>query len=367
MKKIITIDCLIPHLGARGLFFIVLLFSYCHLHAMVHPGDSIISVHTSVPPVIDGNGNDVCWNNATWVDINYMWMPYNTTILTSDFSGKYKVMWNKTTNLLYFLVEITDDKFVNGYVYSKSNGSYPNFDVLEVFIDDDRPGGDHAMTNAAYAYHITGGNSTTDFDAIDIFDPTNSYNWGAGIYVNSKSHLPEFKRTNIGTKYTWEFSLKVLTSAYKPTDNSDLFKAILADGKKMGLTLAYCDNDNSAINPVRDNFIASKYETDANKDISWQNSTTFAHLTLKEYIVNGIESIEDRSASVWIDTLKQLHFKSDESWKTPKLTLIDISGRIINSQSINNEKTLDFSSFSDGFYFVVIEENNRKFSQKFIL
>lgn len=353
---------------SRVIVFILLFFSAASLQALVHPGDSIISYHTNALPAIDGVGNDACWNNATWVDINYMWIPYNTTILPLDFTGKYKVMWNKTTNLLYFLVEIIDDKFVNGYVYDKFNGSYPSFDVVEVFIDEDRPGGEHTTNNNAFAYHITSGNASSEYDAIDIYDNSpNAPNWGAGIYVNYKSHLPEFKRTNVGTKYIWEFSLKVLTSAYKPTDNSELFKATLANGKKMGLTIAYCDNDNSAIDPKRDSFIASKYQTDANQNSSWQNSTTFAHLTLKENVINGIESIEDRSATVWIDPLKQLHFKSDESWKTPMLTLMDVSGRILNSQLINNEKTIDFSSYSGGFYFVVIEENNRKFSQKIIL
>lgn len=350
------------------LIFSLFILSFVPIKAMVNPGDSIISIHTEVLPVIDGNGNDACWNNASWIDINYMWMPYNETIPAADFTGKYKIMWNKTTNMLYFLVEITDDKFVNGYVYNKSDGSYYAYDVVEVFIDEDRPGGDHAMTNAAFAYHITGGNATNDYDAIDIFDPTNSYNWGAGIYVNSKSHLPEFKRTINGTKYIWEFSLKVLTNNYKPTDNSDLFKATLLDGKKMGLTLAYCDNDNSAVNPVRDNFIASKYETQANNDMSWKNSTTFAHLTLRENAgTNAIKSVKEISAEFWINADKQLNFRLDESWNTPMLKLIDCLGRIIKIQSLENEKNIEISHLNKGLYFIVIEENNRIFSQKVIL
>ncbi len=346
--------------------FVVLFINGIGIKAMSHPGDSIISNHTIELPIIDGNGADACWNNATWVDINYMWMPYNTTIPAADFTGRYKVMWNKITNLLYFLVEITDDKFVNGYVFSKSSGSYPNYDVVEVFIDEDRPGGDHAMTNAAFAYHITGGNNTTDYDAIDIFDPTNSYNWGAGIYINSKSHLPEFKRTNIGTKYIWEFSLKVLTSTYKPTDNSELFKATLADGKKMGLTIAYCDNDNSAVNPKRDNFIASKYQTQANSDISWQNSTTFAHLTLKENAVNGVDEIENSADKIYIDKKGFLHFEFDNGWNTPTMKLMDISGKEVVIQKISNDKTIDISEFSKGFYLISLEENNKKIARKII-
>lgn len=351
----------------NSICLIILLFSSASLHAMDHPGDSIISIHTNEIPAIDGNGNDACWNNASWNDINYMWAPYNSTISAADFSGKYKLMWNKTSNLLYFLVEITDDKFVNGYVYSKSSGSYPNFDVVEVFIDEDRPGGDHAMTSAAFAYHITGGNSTTEFDAVDIYDPSNSYNWGAGIYVNYKGHLPEFKRNNTGIKHTWEFSLKVLKSTYKPSDNSDVFKATLADGKKMGLTVAYCDNDNSAVNPKRDNFIASKFQTQANSDISWQNSTTFAHLTLKENAVNSVDNVESRTDKIFIDREGKLHFQLNGSWENPTVNILDISGKVITNQKINTSNKINVSHFSKGFYIIRIEENNRVFSRKFIL
>jgi len=349
---------------------IIIAFIMCSITAtwsMEHPGDSIVSVHTNVLPVIDGSGNDECWNNATWVNMNYMWMPYNTTIPAADFTGKYKVVWNKTTNLLYFLVEITDDKFVNGYVYTKSDGSYYAFDVVEVFIDENRPGGDHAMTNTAFAYHITGGNSTTDFDAIDIYDPTNSYNWGAGIYVNNKSHLPEFKRTNNGTKYVWEFSLKVLTSAYKPTDNSDLFKATLVDGKKMGLTLAYCDNDNSAVNPKRDNFIASKYQTQANSDISWQNSTTFAHLTLKETAANDLNSVSYSSANFSLSSAKILSFSTNQSWCKPTLTICDIYGRIVLKSQVADNQSFDLKYFKSGCYILILNDNLKKVTQKIIL
>jgi len=353
--------------GVNGLL-IAMLFAFSSLSAMDHPGDSIISVHTDILPTIDGDASDAVWNDASWVDINYMWMPYNTTITTSDFAGRYKVLWNKTTNLLYFLVEITDDKFVNGYVYSKSDGSYPLFDVLEVFIDEDRPGSEHGCNNTAYAYHITGGHGTVEYEAIDIYDPKNNYSWGDGIYVNNSSHLPEFKRTNVGTKYIWEFSLMALKSTYTPNNDPTLFKATLVDGKKMGLTLAYCDNDNSAVNPQRDNFIASKYETDANKDISWQNSTTFAHLTLKENSgTTGIESVTAFSAKVWVDGAKQLNCKLDESWNRPMVQLLDISGRVVVEKQMAEEIKLDLSSCKQGFYLVVIKENQSIYTQKIIL
>jgi len=350
--------------------FFIFLFTFISLSAFseIHPGDSIVSMHTSVLPVIDGDASDSAWNIASWNAINYSWNPYAEVIPAADFSGRFKVIWNKETNLLYFLVEITDDIFVKGYKYINWDGSYPLYDIVEVFLDENRPGGEHGCNNTAFAYHITSGNATTDYDAIDIYDPTDSYNWGGKIYVNNRSHLPEFKRTNVGTKYIWEFSLMVLKSTFKPNNDPALFKASLVDGKKMGLTVAYCDDDHSATNLVRDHFVASKYETQANQDISWQNSTTFGHLTLKDNSeINGLKSVENATVKVWVDAAKQLNCKLDESWSTPILQLLDISGRVILEKKINNDNQMDISSFKHGYYLVVIKEKNRVITKRFVM
>ena len=38
-------------------------------------------------------------------------------LILSDYFGRFKLSWSAPENLLYFLVEITDDAFVDGYVY----------------------------------------------------------------------------------------------------------------------------------------------------------------------------------------------------------------------------------------------------------
>jgi len=342
------------------------IFTLNTISAQVHAGDSLVAIHTNTLPIINGDPSDAVWNDASWNAINYSWIPYAEVIPAADFSGRFKVMWNKSTNLLYFLVEITDDLFVNGYVYSKTNGNYPLYDCLEVFLDEDRPGGDHGCNNSAFAYHITGGNSTTDYDAMDIFDPTNSYNWGAGIYVNSRSHLPEFKRTNVGTKYYWEFSLMVLKNTFKPTDIPTSFLASLIDGKKMGLTVAYCDNDHSSSNLVRDHFVASKYETQANKDISWQNSTTFGHLTLKENGANAVGTANSNSAHLWVDANKQLICELGPNWSSPVLTLFDMYGRMVLEEKVSKDTKINLSRTKSGCYLVRIKEYNQSITTKVI-
>jgi len=356
----------------RKLKFIILcltISSFSVISAMDHPGDSIVAIHTSILPLIDGDGNDAPWNTASWVDMSYTWIPYNQYVFPTDFTGRYKVLWNKNTNLLYFLVEITDEKYVNGYVYDKYNGTYPNFDVVELFLDEDRPGTYHASNNNAFAYHITSGNIDTDFDAIDIFDSApNAPNWSDGIYVNYKNHFPEFKRSNTDTKYTWEFSVMVLKSNYTPADDPTVFKADLTDGKEMGLTLNYCDNDNSAVNPIRDNFFSSKYVNPGDNNSAWQQSYNFGSLVLSEKsVATGFKSIKNNSTAFWLDEKKQLNCKLDESWKSPIISLLDISGRIAMEKQWIQGQTIDLTSYKKGYYLVVATENKTVVTQKIIL
>ena len=241
-------------------------------------GDSIQAFHTNTVPVIDADSSDLCWQAAKWQSINYFWMSYGVPIPPADFSGRFKVLWNRTTNLLYFLVEITDDVFVKGYTFANNNGTYPNYDVVELFIDEDRSGGTHTFDNNAFAYHITGGNSSLSYTAVDIWGS----NW-ANNKVDYSNHLPEFVRAFDGNHYYWEFSLMALKNTFTPTATPADHKATLSVGKRMGLTVAYCDNDNPNENPlVRDNFIASKYVPQANYNDSYMNATLFGSLLLAD-------------------------------------------------------------------------------------
>ena len=104
--------------------------------------DTLFIQKVNVLPVIDGDAGDQAWAGAAWNPIDQIWMPWgnNTANLSQatglqlwsgpdDFAGRFKVVWSDQTNLLYFLVEINDDVFVDGYVYHENpnnGGSYPN-------------------------------------------------------------------------------------------------------------------------------------------------------------------------------------------------------------------------------------------------
>ena len=255
--------------------------------------DPMLARDAVVPPVIDGMADDPCWQNVPWQSIGQVWMPYGSTVDSLDYSGKYKVVWSSTTNLLYFLVRITDDLFVSGYIPDLTSDIY-NFDIVEVFIDEDKSGGLHVFdgkgatahdwgTNAenAFAYHIYSafpeeGKVTTTHYVYDLAGTS----WSDAKRMDYSAHLPEFALRRTGKTAVWEFSLIVYNDAYGDT-TKDAPRAQLHAGKEMGLSLAYCDNDDQNENPkTRDNFFGSVWVPAAAYNDHWMNADCFGRVRL---------------------------------------------------------------------------------------
>lgn len=206
-------------------------------------------------PVVDGLGNDECWNGQAWADINYLWLGQKP--LPEDYTGRYKIAW--TPERLYFLIEITDD--VLSDTHKDPLVDYYKDDTLEIFIDENHSGGDHAYNNNAFAYHIA-----MDYNSVDL---------GKNGPVLLNNHL-KIKRTNSGDKYTWEVELKVYPDTYAEGSGTNA-PVTLLENKELGFAIAYCDNDGGA---DRDSFIGSVDIPGDDKNLAWQNATVFAVLKL---------------------------------------------------------------------------------------
>jgi hypothetical protein len=333
-------------------------------------GDSINVPKIIQSPVIDGIGTDLCWDSAAWNPMPYVWMPYGAAMAASDFTGRFKAVWNEQKNLMYFLFEITDDKFVNGYVFSSSNGTYYLYDVVEIFIDENHSGGNHETNNNAFAYHITGGNSTVEYDAIDI--------WGTSR-VNYRDHLPEFKRGINGNVYTWEFSMMVVTDAFTPGSSPGSFKTTLQAGKEMGFTAAYCDDDQSSANPQRDNFIGSKYLTQANSDNSWKDASVFGYMKLvNEPTANPVTAInplysETPLLKIYPNPVTEsarVSFNNQYVGKV-QISVYNPSGQLVNKLNSYKSKGLfeqkiDFKEMKPGTYFIKLDTDKDTMFTKLI-
>ena len=241
-------------------------------------------------PTVDGKDTDTCWQKVKWQPIDQIWMPYGSELSPDDFSGKYKIVWSEEKNVLCFLVKTIDDVFVDGYKYDSNpaiGDFYYNYDLLEVFVDEDRSGGPHIFdnekTNAenAFAYHINvcspkDGESTNKFVACDLAGK----DWGDHIIANYANHFKDFIMRKEGNEYTWEFSIGVYNDSYDANEPSKSSVKLTA-GKEMGISLAYCDNDDADENPkMRDNFIGSVYANDKSWNDHWQNASGFRKAVL---------------------------------------------------------------------------------------
>jgi hypothetical protein len=254
--------------------------------------DTVSCPEVARAPVIDGRGDDACWRHVPWQDIGQVWIPYGASTHPGDYSGKFKVVWSSTTNLLYFLISIHDSVFVDGYKLGVTADIY-NFDITEVFIDEDASGGPHVFdgsgdfgrewgTNSknAFAYHIyapfpQGDGITTEHYVGDI----GGTSWNDVKTFNYASHFPDFALRRNGNAAVWEFSLIVYNDTYKENDKSAA-RVKLTPGKVMGLSVAYCDNDHPGKDPkVRDYMFGSVREPSPG-NLHWKNADYFGRVKL---------------------------------------------------------------------------------------
>jgi hypothetical protein len=261
--------------------------------------DTVLAPNVVPPPLVDGKGDDKCWRNVSWQSIGQVWIPYGAQVDSEDYSGRYKVVWSSTTNLLYFLIEIHDNVFVDGYAPGVTADIY-NFDIVEVFIDEDASGGPHVFdgtgdvgrewgTNAAnaFAYHIYAafpqeGGVTTDPYVGDM----GGTNWSDVGTYNDASHFPDFALRKTGNTAAWEFSLIVYDDRYTES-NKNAARVKLAPGKVMGLSVAYCDNDHPEKNPkVRDYMFGSVAEPSPG-NLHWRNADYFGLVKLVSTVSKG--------------------------------------------------------------------------------
>jgi hypothetical protein len=279
-------------------FICALLFVLAGTNSFASQPDTLRIMQITESPKIDGFANDAVWQQAQWISIDQVWMPWKATIAESDFSGRYKVLWSEKTNLLYFVAEITDDVFRDGYVYGNKNANYSDYDIFEIFIDPDHSGGLHVFdgvcddaknpacwgVNAenAFTYHINAnapadGEVTSAKSAEDL----SGTDWDHKQIENYAGHLPDFAFRKNGNIYTYEFSLKVYKDTYNPQNPSEANRDKLVEGKIMGLAAAYCDDDHPTGTAKRDNFIGSTpgnynaLDSKGNFNQTWMNSSYY--------------------------------------------------------------------------------------------
>jgi len=331
--------------------------------------------HATVLPVIDGTGDDACWQNQTWQSIDQVWIPYDGVVTPDDYSGQYKVAWSPTSNLLYFLVEIYDDVFIDGYVYGQGADIY-NFDITEVFIDEDTSGGPHIFDDQthnaenAFSYHIY-----ADFPEDGGVNNEHRVNDMAGFYqsVNYTAHLPEFALRKNGEVATWEFSLIVYNDTYTQ-NNPEAARVQLQTDKIIGLSVAYCDNDDP--DGQRDNMFGSVWEP-APGNLHWQNADGYGRIKLVESIpdyISGTNSSPTEAMKLYpnpTSSFLQLQIQNPYQGNI-SIHVYNILGQeVFKATDIKSgqlyNKTLFLNRLSAGVYFLQTQVGQSILRQKLII
>ena len=336
--------------------------------------DTVRAPNVGNIPTIDGHSNDSCWGAVEWQEIDQVWIPWNGSVGASDYTGQYKVVWSDAENVLYFVVEVTDDVFIDGYVFP--NGGYHNFDVVELFIDEDKSGGLHQIDGSgqnaenAFAYHIM-------VDAPADGDTTNTFvvcdNAGVFQIVNYAGHFPDLAMRKNGDQYIWEFSLAVYADTFDSGD-PEASRVDLTEGKIMGLSMAYCDND--APDGVRDNFFGSVVVAHEDSNSHWINADGFGTLELM-----GGAGIEDELKDVGIsfisypnpfDNKTIIEFELARSSKV-KIDVLNILGQsvanVTEARFGAGRHTVEWNSegVPSGIYFCRMKANSFKSIKRLLI
>ena len=228
---------------------------------------------TPLAPEIDGLANDLAWQQTQWHALDQHIL--GQLPASDDFNGRYKLRWDQQR--LYLLAEIVDD-----VLFDQSPDpleSYWDDDCLEVFIDEDRSGGDHQLNFNAFAYHIA-----LDNQVVDI-GPNNPDGSTQFILLNDHIKSAWKRDKNAPHKVIWELAIAVYDDSFtlganhklSPISQSKPVK--LKPGKKMGFMLAYCDNDGSK---NREHFMGSHAIAPKNgdKNLGYIDASVFGELVL---------------------------------------------------------------------------------------
>lgn len=216
------------------------------------------ALRAGVLPIIDGKPADACWQNAPWLPLSERWLgePYTD----ADFQGRYKLSWSDS--FLYVLAEITDDTLID--IHPDGLDRYWDDDCLEIFVDENRSGGNHQYNHNAFAYHIA-----LDGRAVDV---------GRDSAFRYYDHHIRSARQCAANTCIWEVAVRLYPDTYLDDQPQAVAPLLLNPGKIMGFALAYCDNDRS---PERENFIGNAPVPGEDKNRGWIDAGIFGQLELK--------------------------------------------------------------------------------------
>lgn len=309
--------------------------------------DTIFSLRTDAPVVIDGEATETCWKEGDWHAIDQVWIPWGAALKEGDFEGRFKVAWDE--NYLYVLVEIVDDSLSDDHPDPLSH--WWDDDCLEIFVDENRSMGDHELNCNAFAYHVS-----LFYDAIDL----NS----SGQGVNYRDHV-EVKMDTIGDHlYLWEIAIRIYGETYTQA-NPEASRIFLEPGRLMGLAVAYCDNDETT---SRENFIGSMQMTQPQHNDMYRNADHFGPLVLARKADLTHLQVEKGDPGIRVFPVPVRDFLRIETPGSHRgvkqVSLRTITGEPVFSESLpGNVHTIETEYLEKGLYLLEISQHGESHSR----
>ncbi len=305
--------------------------------------DTIYTLYTATPIVIDASDADECWSKSEWHPMKQVWL--GNAMAEGDFEGKFKVCWDK--DYLYVLVEAIDNILSDDHANPTTN--YWDDDCVEIFVDEDRSGGNHQLNNSAFAYHCS-----VFYDVIDAAGPN-------GATINCKNNIIMKMDTIAENTYRWEFAVKMFNKNFN-YNNPDPSRVFLSPNKLMGFSIAYCDNDETT---ARENFIGSVVISAEEKNVSYINCDYFGTMLLVDpdgkYVSSNQLPGTKKKFSVYPNPVNNMLVIENQGANTEgfTLTILTTNGQVVSETKLGkNKQTIDLQGLSNGTYLVSLRGDN---------
>jgi hypothetical protein len=313
---------------------------------------------TDTVPVINGIGDDPCWTSAAWAPIDQVWIGpgYSAT----DYSGRFKVLW--TPERIYLLIEITDDslRLQAPDVASVCDNIY-NYDCIEIFIDENHSREvNYSNSHKAFAYHLdTTGNVC--------------YANGSSGWERLDDNITYKMKRVAARTFNYEYEIKVFDDSFVPGGSN--IPLTLTEGKLMGWSLAYNDND---MGNTRQNMTGSKFiagNSDYERNVSYYNASVFGDLKLVKDYATAIreQTMADPFRCTVTNTGANIIVSlTNSSRENLQIQLFDRAGRECGKGNAGKsqgyfEQNMNVSGLPRGLYILRITGSKDQFEKKIVL
>ncbi|MDD6209083.1 MAG: DUF362 domain-containing protein [Bacteroidales bacterium] len=341
--------------------------------------ESVLVVPHTEALQMDGDYEKSPWINLPWLSSNFCWL--STSGITQEYpalfkeydlnpqnySGFYKLAWNKDNKELYILFKVKDSSFIEDNTTDESwkDAYWEKYDILEIFFAPDATEGWHgniSNNDDGIALHTTVGFRDDASDSwrvrrsIDV-DPS-------GAVADYTHYIKDSYVKKIGDYYYWEIAL----------DISRVPKEKLCHDGEVKFCMTYNDVDDVNGSVRRTGQYGTIYQPDGKdwndqecRNNAWQIIDALGTLRFSENGPTGIESVDEieKIGKIYIAG-ESLYIENMENGS--RISIYDYRGQLLYSDILKTEnEQISLTDISASNFIVVCQSSTKKVSKKFVV